>query len=110
MGVAPRAISWHDEVVKYAGSGGQCTMFGWGDTKGQPEASWNEFSGLYHAFLKRVTVSEIDREERPVCYTCVPSDTSVEKTSLGFAPITFLSCFFIQTAKGMCMLHYCITV
>jgi hypothetical protein len=93
-------ISRQDEVVRCAGSVGQSTMYGWDETKGQPVASWSEFSGLYRAFLKRVTVSEIDREERPVYYACVPSDSSVEKTTLDFVPITFLSCFFIQSAKG----------
>lgn len=101
LGVAPCAISWQDEVVRYAGSAGQSMMFGWDETGRQPEASWNEFSGLYRAFLKKVTLSEVNREEKPVCYACVPSDTSLEKTILGFVPITFLSCFFIQTAKGM---------
>ena len=76
-------------------------MFGWNVTGRQPEASWNEFSAIYRAFLKKVSVSEVDKEERPVCYACVPSNTSVEKTILDFAPITFLSCFFIQTAKGI---------
>jgi hypothetical protein len=113
MGVGPREISRQDEAVRCTGSVGQSTMFGWGETKGHPEASWNEFSGLYRAFLKKVTTSEVDREERPVCYTCVPSDTSVEKTILDFAPITFLSCFFIQTAKGNACRQvgaFCITV
>jgi hypothetical protein len=86
--------------VRYAGSDGQRAMFGWNETGRQPEASWNDLSVIYRAFLKRVSVSEFDREERPVCYACVPSNTSVEKTILDFAPITFLSCFFIQTAKG----------
>jgi len=101
MGVVPCAISWRDEVVRHAGSVGQSMMYGWNETGRQPEASWNEFSAIYRAFFKRVSVSEIDKEERPVCYACVPSNTSVEKTILDFAPITFLSCFFIQTAKGM---------
>lgn len=96
-----REISRQDEVVRYAGGVGQSTMYGWDETKGQPQASWNELSGLYRAFLKTVTVSEVDREERPVCYVCVPSNASVvEKTILDFVPITFLSCFFIQTPKG----------
>jgi hypothetical protein len=86
--------------VRYAGSVGQSTMFGWDETERQKEASWSEFTGLYRAFLKKVTVSEIDREERPVCYTCVPSNASVEKSILDFVPITFLSCFFVQTGKG----------
>jgi hypothetical protein len=100
MGVAPCAISWRDEVVRHAGIVGQSMMFGWNETGRQPEASWNEFSTIYRALLKKVSVSEIDREERPVCYTCVPSDTCVEKTVLDFPPITFLSCFFFQSAKG----------
>ena len=87
--------------MRHAGSVGQSMMYGWNETGRQPEASWNEFSAIYRAFFKRVSVSEIDKEERPVCYACVPSNTSVEKTILDFAPITFLSCFFIQTAKGM---------
>jgi len=101
MGVVPCAISWRYEVVRNAGSVGQSMMFGWNETGRQPEASWNDFSAIYRAFLKRVSVSEVDKEERPVCYACVPSNTSVEQTILDFSPITFLSCFFIQTAKGM---------
>lgn len=93
--------------VQLAGCGcevhsvGQSTMFGWDGTEGQPEASWNEFSGLYRAFLKSVTLSEVDHEERPVCYTCVPSRELTPDSTLGFDPIIFLSCYFLQSPKGM---------
>lgn len=84
-------------------------MFGWDSTDSdEPEATWEEFSGFYRSFLKFVTVSEYNREERPICYgTTVPTEICAqageehsEEHHLDFVPLTFLSCYFFQTFKG----------
>ena len=84
-------------------------MFGWDSTDSdEPEATWEEFSGFYRAFLKFVTVSEFNREERPICYgLSVPSEVCAEagkaysdQEELDFVPLTFLSCYYFNVYKG----------
>nr|CAD7398073.1 unnamed protein product [Timema cristinae] len=77
-------------------------MFKWAQLQEEPkEATWQEYSGLYRAHLKLVTLSECDHEEKPVCYTIVPSAHACQVTpQTPESPITFLSCYFIQSYKG----------
>jgi len=91
-------------------------MFGWDSTDSdeQPEATWEEFSCLYRAFLKFVTVSEFNKEEKPICYGLpVPTDIcsiAAEKfatsSPLDFIPLTFLTCYTFQTYKGKVLTYF----
>ena len=85
-------------------------MFGWDSTDSdEPEATWEEYSGFYRYFLKFVTVSEFNKEERPICYGgTVPSEVAkqfeeatAEEAKLDFVPLTFLTCYIFNTYKGM---------
>nr|CAD7585818.1 unnamed protein product [Timema genevievae] len=73
----------------------------WAQLQEEPkEATWQEYSGLYRAHLKLVSLSECDHEEKPVCYTIVPSAHACQVTpQTPESPITFLSCYFIQSYK-----------
>lgn len=84
-------------------------MFGWDSTDSdEPEATWEEISGFYRSFLKFATVSEFDKEERPICYgATVPSDFAAQfeeatsqEAQLDFVPLTFLTCYYFNTFKG----------
>lgn len=68
-----------------------------------PQATWSEIATLFLENYKCLTYSEIDREEIPGYYTkSVPSLPIGGKGFGGcdFAPITFLSVYFIQSHKG----------
>lgn len=80
-------------------------MYGWkdGGHKEEPkEATWNEISTFQILKgLKDVTVSELDHEEVPVFYSNVHRlRQNREGLGLDFTPITFLTCFNINTHKG----------
>lgn len=77
-------------------------MFSWLKTPEPKEATWSEISQAFIEYYKCITYSEIDHEERPVIYTNVPSLPVGGKGfgDIDFTPITFLTCYFIQTHKG----------
>lgn len=76
-------------------------MFSWLKTPEPKEATWSEISQTFIEYYKCITFSQIDREELPVVYTNVPSlPVAEESFSVEFNPITFLTCYFIQTHKG----------
>lgn len=76
-------------------------MFSWLKSPEPKEATWSEISQAFIEYYKCITYSVIDHEELPVVYTNVPSLPIVEEgVGVDFKPITFLTCFFIQTHKG----------
>lgn len=76
-------------------------MFSWLKTSEPKEATWSEISQAFIEYYKCITYSTIDHEERPIIYTNVPSQPVAEESvGIDFNPITFLTCFFIQTHKG----------
>lgn len=77
-------------------------MFSWIHTAPVPEATWEEVTKLYIENYKFITVSEFDREIKPVVYgRNVPSIPIGGKGfGVDFTPITFLSCFYVQTKQG----------
>lgn len=80
-------------------------MFSWLKTAEPKEATWSEISQVYIEKYKCVTYSDIDREQRPVVYTNVPSVPIGGKGfDVDFEPITFLTSFFIHTHKGNVLL------
>lgn len=63
----------------------------------------SERSHLYvDLFKKYITYSLIDYEELPIVYRNVPSIPIGGKGfGVDFTPITFLSCWFVQSRKGL---------
>lgn len=86
-------------------------MFSWLKTPEPKEATWSEISQAFIEYYKCITYSQIDREECPVIYTNVPSLPIIEEGfSADTKPITFLTCYFIQTHKGsFSIAQWCIT-
>lgn len=76
-------------------------MFRWIYIPEVPQATWTEVSTFYLNLKKKITHSVYDREEFPVVYTKVPSIPIGGKGfGVNFTPLTFLSCFTINTHKG----------
>lgn len=73
------------------------------DEETKVTATFNEFSSLYvDSYVKSLTVSEFDREEVPVVYCYVPKlRQNRDGLGLDFTPITFLTCYYFQTHKGL---------
>lgn len=66
------------------------------------EATWSECCRLYRAFLKRVTVSEVDSEEHTVCYACASQPIlGFRNPAIDFEPINFQVQYYVQSRKGM---------
>lgn len=82
--------------------------------KGEPrETSWTFICNFYRDLLKKVTVSQVDREENPVCL--LPSSkfpnssNAVKGVSRGLnrqasrpaeEPSVYLTQYYFQTRKG----------
>lgn len=64
--------------------------------------TWSERSNLYvDLYKKYITHSSIDYEEKPIVYRKVPSlPVGGKGFGVNFTPLTFLSCWFIQSRKG----------
>lgn len=76
-------------------------MFSWLNIPEVKEATWSEITTLYVDFSKTVTHSVFDHEEFPVVYRNVPSIPIGGKGfGVDFTPLTFLSCFYVQSHKG----------
>lgn len=65
-----------------------------------------ERSNLYvDLYKKYITHSTIDYEEVPIVYRNVPSiPVGGKGFGVNFTPLTFLSCWFIQSRKGWFLL------
>ncbi|KAG8322094.1 hypothetical protein J6590_029792 [Homalodisca vitripennis] len=67
------------------------------------EATWSEWCSLYRAFLKHITLSEIDGEEQSVCYACASEPiVGFENPNIDFEPLNFQVQYYFQSRKGMC--------
>lgn len=77
-------------------------MFSWINTPKITEATWSEINTLFIENFKTITHSEIDREVIPIVYRNVPSIPIGGKGfgDIDFTPLTFMSCFFVQSHKG----------
>lgn len=76
-------------------------MFSWLKSPEPKEATWSEINQAFIEYYKCITYSVFDHEEQPVVYTNVPSSPVVEEGfGIDFEPITFLTCYFVQTHKG----------
>lgn len=81
------------------------------------EATWTVICNFYRDLNKKVTVSQVDREEVPVIL--LPNESSSDVVSLNKVrpkslsrqsskvdstdPLIFLTCYFFQTRKGIFM-------
>lgn len=67
------------------------------------EATWSEWCSLYRAFLKHVSISEVDGEEQSVCYACAsPPVIGFQNPDIDFEPLNFQVQYYFQSRKGMC--------
>lgn len=73
-----------------------------------PQATWSEIATLFLENYKCLTYSEIDRQEIPAYYTKAVPSVPIGGKGFGgveFAPITFLSVYFLQSKKGIFILN-----
>lgn len=81
-------------------------MFSWINNPEDAVVNWNDISQFYVEKYKCITHSAYDYEGKPVVYTKVPSVPIGGKGfGVEFAPITFLSIFYINTHKGKAIPH-----
>uniref|UniRef100_A0A8D8SE52 Uncharacterized protein n=1 Tax=Cacopsylla melanoneura TaxID=428564 RepID=A0A8D8SE52_9HEMI len=89
------------------------------DPKAEPrEATWTTICSYYRDLNKKVTVSQVDREEIPVILLpsyCATNASDVVSLNKGVKnlrrqsskvdkdqePLIFLTCYFFQTRKGI---------
>ncbi|XP_044741492.1 filamin-A isoform X3 [Chrysoperla carnea] len=66
------------------------------------ETHWDDFNSIYtDAYVKQFTVSEFDKEEKPIVYCYVPKlRQNRDGLGLDFTPLTFLTCYYFQTHKA----------
>lgn len=87
-------------------------MYRWAIPDEAPPATWLEVSDFYRAWLKYVTISEIDGEVRAICCGAVPCTVTKECLLLtpdnfgeSFEGVIYLAQYYFNTRKGNVVLR-----
>lgn len=82
-------------------------MYRWAEPEEAPPATWQEVTDFYRAWLKNITISEVDGEVRAIYYGSVPSTVAKECLLLtpdnfgtAFEGLVYLTQYYFNTRKG----------